>query len=94
VIPLANGFNYYLEKERRKMAGNQKSWQKAVMVGSNIATSLAGLVGGGFLLGSYLDARWGTRPWLTLSLMLAGLALGVSYLVITLKEFGDSDDKK
>ena len=76
------------------MARNQKSWQKAVAVGSNIATSLAGLVGGGYLLGNYLDARWGTRPWLTLSLMLAGLALGASYLVITLKEFGATDDKK
>jgi len=76
------------------MARNQKSWQKAVTVGSNIATSLAGLVGGGYLLGSYLDTRWGTQPWLTLSLMLVGLALGTTYLVITLKEFGASDDKK
>jgi ATP synthase protein I len=74
------------------MARNQKSWQKAVTVGSSIATSLAGLVGGGYLLGNYLDARWGTRPWLTLGLMLSGLALGVTYLVITLKEFGESYD--
>lgn len=72
-----------------------RNWQKAVMVGSNIATSLAGLVGGGFLLGNYLDARWGIRPWLTISLMLVGLALGAFYLVVTLlKEFGESDDKK
>ena len=76
------------------MAGNQKPWQKAVTVGSNIAASLAGLVGGGYLLGNYLDARWNTQPWLTLSLMLLGLALGASYLVITLKEFGATDDKK
>jgi len=76
------------------MARNQKSWQQAVTVGSSIATSLAGLVGGGFFLGRFLDARWSTRPWLTLSLMLVGLALGASYLVITLKEFGASDDKK
>ena len=76
------------------MAGKQKSWHKAVTVGSNIATSLAGLVGGGFFLGRYLDARWDIEPWLTISLMLVGLALGTSYLVITLKEFGASDDKK
>ncbi len=76
------------------MAGNPKAWQKAVAMGSNIAASLAGLVGGGYLLGSYLDARWNTQPWLTLSLMLLGLALGASYLVITLKEFGATDDKK
>ena len=73
---------------------NQKAWQKAVAVGSNIATTLAGLVGVGFFLGRYLDDRWGTRPWLTLGLMLIGLAMGASYLVITLKEFGAADDKK
>jgi len=76
------------------MARNQKSWQKAVTMGSTISTSLAGLVGGGYLLGHYLDAHWGTQPWLTLSLMLVGLALGAGYLVVTLKEFGASDDKK
>jgi len=76
------------------MAGKQKSWQTAVNVGANIATSLAGLVGGGFFLGRYLDARWGTQPWLTLTLMLVGLALGATYLVVTLKEFGATDDKK
>lgn len=76
------------------MARTQKPWQKAVTVGSTISTSLAGLVGGGYLLGGYLDARWGTEPWLTIGLILAGLVLGASYLVITLKEFGASDDKK
>lgn len=76
------------------MAKDPKTWQKAVSISSSIATTLAGLVGGGFFLGRYLDARWGTRPWLTLGLMLSGLALGVTYLVITLKEFGASDDKK
>jgi len=77
------------------MAGNQKSsWQKGVNVGSNIATTLAGLVGGGFFLGRYLDSLWNTQPWLTLTLMLVGLALGATYLVVTLKEFGATDDKK
>ena len=76
------------------MARNQKSWQKAATMGSTIATSLAGLVGVGFLLGNYLDARWATRPWLTIILMLSGLVLGGSYLVITLKNFGASDDEK
>ena len=81
-----------IEKERMKMARNQKGWQKAVVIGSNISTSLAGLVGGGFLLGRYLDNRWGTQPWLTIILILIGLVLGGSYLVITLKRFGASDD--
>jgi len=74
------------------MARNPKGWQKGFEIGSGIATSLAGLVGGGFLLGRYLDGLWGTRPWLTIVLMLSGLVLGGSYLVITLKKFGVSDD--
>lgn len=75
-----------------KMARNPKGWQKALEIGSSISTSLAVLVGGGFLLGRYLDERWGTRPWLTIILMLSGLVLGGSYLVVTLKNFGASDD--
>lgn len=73
---------------------DQKTWQKAVAVGTSIASSVAGLVGGGFFLGRYLDARWGTLPLLTISMMIVGLILGAIYLVITLKEFGAADDKK
>jgi len=76
------------------MASDQKTWRKAVAIGSNISTTLAGLVGLGYFSGRYLDARWGTKPWLTLGLMICGVALGAFYLVITLKEFGASDDKK
>ncbi|MCO1601518.1 MULTISPECIES: AtpZ/AtpI family protein [Desulfosporosinus] len=76
------------------MAEEQRSWQKALVVGSNISTSLAILVGGGFFLGRYLDARWQTEPLFTIGLMLIGLVLGGSYLVITLMKLGASDDKK
>ncbi|MDR3541164.1 MAG: AtpZ/AtpI family protein [Desulfosporosinus sp.] len=74
------------------MARNQKGWQKAVEVGSSISTSLAVLVGGGYFLGRYLDELWGIKPWLTIILMIGGLALGGSYLVVTLKNLGSSDD--
>lgn len=75
------------------MAVERKSWQKAVIVGSNISTTLAILVGGGFFLGRYLDARWLIQPLFTIGCMLIGLAIGGSYLVITLKRFGESNDK-
>lgn len=74
------------------MAKQPITWQKAVAVGSNISTSLAGLVGGGFFLGRYLDSLWGTVPWLTILFMILGLVLGGSYLVVILKRFGESDD--
>lgn len=67
---------------------------KAMAFGTSIATTLAGLVGGGYLLGRFLDQRWGTYPWFQLGLMLIGLGLGGSYLVVTLRKFGVSDEKK
>lgn len=76
------------------MRESPKTWQKAVMFGSSIATTLAALVGGGYFLGHYLDGLWKTRPWLTLILMISGLVLGGVYLVMTLKEFGAFDDEK
>ncbi|HWQ43382.1 MAG TPA: AtpZ/AtpI family protein [Desulfosporosinus sp.] len=74
------------------MAENQKSWQKAVAMGATLSTTVAGLVGGGYFLGHYLDAHWGTKPWLTLSLMLMGLLFSGIYLIMTLKEFEKTDD--
>jgi F0F1-type ATP synthase assembly protein I len=76
------------------MGENRTTLIKAMAFGTSIATSLAGLVGGGYLLGRYLDQRWGTQPWLQLLLMIAGLILGGSYLVLTLRKFGVLDDEK
>ena len=76
------------------MTGNRKTWQKALVIGSTISTTLACLVGGGYFLGSYLDNRWGTEPILTIVLMLVGLVLGGVYLVVTLYELGSADVKK
>lgn len=76
------------------MSENRMTLVKAMAFGTSIATSIAGLVGGGYLLGRFLDQRWGTQPWLQLLLMLMGLVLGGSYLVVTLRKFGVSDDKK
>lgn len=76
------------------MGDNRITLVKAMAFGTSIATTLAGLVGGGYLLGYYLDQRWGTYPWLQILFILMGLALGGSYLVVNLRKFGDSDDKK
>jgi ATP synthase protein I len=76
------------------MGETRMTLTKAIAFGTSIATTLAGLVGGGYLLGRFLDERWGTAPWLQLGFMLLGLGLGGSYLVVTLRKFGMSDDKK
>jgi F0F1-type ATP synthase assembly protein I len=47
-----------------------------------LALELVVLVAGGLLLGSWLDARLGTGPWLTLGLSFGGFAAGVTHLAI------------
>ncbi len=76
------------------MNDNRKSLLKAASLGTSIASTLAGLVLCGFFLGKYLDALWGTRPWLTFVLMLVGLVLGGVYLVMTLIKLGAVDHEK
>ncbi len=76
------------------MVEKRPSLLKAIALGSSMATTIAGLVGGGFLLGRYLDRYWGTQPWLQLLFMLTGLVAGGINLVFTLKKFGTSKDEK
>jgi F0F1-type ATP synthase assembly protein I len=47
-----------------------------------LALELAVLVAGGLWLGSWLDERLGTGPWLTLGLSLGGFAVGLAHLAI------------
>ncbi len=47
-----------------------------------LALELAVLVSGGLLLGSWLDARLGTGPWLALGLAMGGFGAGVAHLVV------------
>ena len=76
------------------MGDNRMTVLKAMAFGTSIATTLAGLVGGGFLLGRFLDQRLGTQPWLSIFLIIMGLVLGGCYLFVTLRKFGVMDDKK
>lgn len=69
------------------------SWIKYAALGSSIATTLAGLVGGGYFLGDYLDSRWGTDPLLKIILMLVGVVLGIGYLIVSLNNLGKSKEK-
>lgn len=73
---------------------NFSNWLKYMAWGSTIATTLAGLAGGGYLLGNYLDSRLGTDPWLKIILMIVGVALGISYLIYSLTKLGNSSDEQ
>jgi len=87
--------NYSINLRMKTMTDNKlNNWLKYMAWGSVIAASLAGLVGGGFLLGNYLDLLWGTDPVLKIVLMLAGVVLGMAYLITSLSKFGKANDKE
>ncbi|MDD2233390.1 MAG: AtpZ/AtpI family protein [Desulfitobacteriaceae bacterium] len=75
------------------MIENRKALLKAVVFGTSVASTLAGLVLGGFFLGRYLDLLWGTRPIMQLILILAGVIFGGVNIVITLIKLGKTDDE-
>lgn len=70
------------------------NWVKYMAWGSTIATALAGLVGGGYYIGNFLDTRLGTDPWLKVVLMISGVILGIAYLIISLNKLGKSKDEQ
>ncbi|KUO61977.1 MAG: ATPase [Gracilibacter sp. BRH_c7a] len=77
------------------MAKNDvNNWVRYMALGSMIATSLAGLVGGGYFLGNFLDSLLGTDPILKIVIMLLGVALGIAYLVFTLRKLGKVNDEQ
>ncbi|NLI91034.1 MAG: AtpZ/AtpI family protein [Peptococcaceae bacterium] len=69
------------------------SWVKYMALGSTIATALAGLVGGAYFLGNFLDSLWGTDPWLKIVLMISAVILGVGYLITSLSKLGKTDNE-
>jgi len=70
---------------------NRNGWVKYMAWGTTIASALAGLVGGGYFLGNYLDSVWGTDPWFKVVFMVAGVILGIAYLIVSLKKLGEAD---
>ncbi len=72
---------------------NNSNWVKNMALGSTIATANVGLVVGGYFLGNFLDFQLGTDPWLKLILMVAGVLLGIGYLILFFAKLGKIDDK-
>jgi len=70
------------------------SWIKYVAWGSTIAFTFAGLVAGGYFLGNFLDSCLGTDPWLKIVLMIAGVFLGIGYLVVLFTRLRKPDDEQ
>ena len=57
---------------------------QAVMKYSGLAFQMLAIIGGGAWLGTWLDGRLHTQPWLTIGLLLLGVFLAVFQVIRSL----------
>ncbi len=62
--------------------GNNR--RQAVMKYSGLAFQMLAIIGGSAWLGTWLDSRMGTEPWLTIGLLLLGVLLAVFQVIRSL----------
>lgn len=65
-------------------------WRRAAPVLSLILSMTYSIIGGA-LVGLWADQRWGTRPWITVVLILGGFGLGLRNLLFFLKRVQPPD---
>jgi len=73
------------------MAGVHRKLGYMVAMG----TELGALVGGGALLGAYMDDHFGTQPWLSLTCLLVGIAAATWRMAYYIRRLNreDSEDQ-
>lgn len=76
------------------MGDNRIKLIKAMAFGTSIGMTFVFLVGGGYFLGRFLDQTLETYPIFRIVCMLLGIILGGSYLFVSLRKFGEFNDKK
>lgn len=54
---------------------------------------MVGSVVGGYLVGSYLDSRFGTTPWLMLTFLFLGIASGFLEFYKVAKKLQEEEEK-
>ena len=57
---------------------------QAVMKYSGLAFQMLAIIGGGAWLGTWLDGKFGTQPWLTIGLLLLGVFVAVFQVIRSL----------
>jgi F0F1-type ATP synthase assembly protein I len=55
-------------------------WSRKLAIGSDLAMALPGGVFGGWLVGSFLDAKWHTH-WITIAGILLGMIGGFVHII-------------
>lgn len=67
---------------------------RALGVTGGIGFMMAACVLGGYFVGSYLDSKLGTAPWLLITFLLMGLAAGFIEIYNIIKKLNKDADKK
>ena len=58
--------------------------RQAIMKYSGLAFQMLGIIGGSAWLGTWLDGRFHTQPWLTIGLLLLGVFVAVFQVIRSL----------
>jgi F0F1-type ATP synthase assembly protein I len=69
---------------------NPKLLRKASAMSSAVLLK-AFLIYGGFRLGSWLDDRWGTKPYLMFCFICLGVGIGLWWVVLTANRINKDD---
>jgi ATP synthase protein I len=76
---------------------DSRSTFRALGLTGGIGFIMAGSIMGGYFLGSYLDSRFGTAPWLLITFLLMSIAAGFlevyNILKKAMKETSDNNKK-
>lgn len=67
---------------------------RALGITGGIGFMMAACVLGGYFVGSYLDSKLGTAPWLLVTFLLMGLAAGFIETYNIVKKLNKETDKK
>lgn len=73
---------------------DSKSTYRALGITSGIGFMMAACILGGYFVGSYLDSKFGTKPWLLLVFLLMGLAVGFIEIYNIMKKLTKENNKK
>ena len=80
-----------MKEKRGNMEKKSGNWVKSLGNAVSMAASFAAAVALGYFVGSYLDSRLGTEPYLMLILLLLGVATGLK--IMYEQAFGKRNDK-
>ena len=69
------------------MEKKKPTWVHYAAIGTGISATFAGLMVGGYFLGSFIDQRISSHPFWTIVSILVALVLGVVYLVFIIRKF-------